>query len=111
MNTQLQVQELFDDLQLSPAHHRDEDGDSSTSEDSALQRKLEKFRNSRNSQACDSIDKEDEIAKLISYFMDRGSHHTAPASTMRQSSTNAPALVLPPAVRFQRKSRKAVTNQ
>ena len=108
MHAPLQVQELFEDLQLSPSHHRDEDSDASASADSVLQRKLENFDGRRDSEACNTIDADEEMAKLISYFENQGSQRATQASATKQLSMNATVVALPPAVRYNRASRKAV---
>jgi hypothetical protein len=100
----LQVQELFEDLQLPASHHCDDDSENSA--DRILQRKLELVCSRRSSEALEA---DQEITKLISYFVNRGSQLADQASITGREMANlrAPAA-LPPAVRFSRASRKAI---
>ena len=111
MQAQLEMrdaQELFEDLHLSSFPF-------DVSESSAIvasfpQHKLES-KDSRCSSASEPIDEDEEIAKLISFFVNRKPQHAAQASASRPLSTNATAVALAPPVRFIRASRQAVAKQ
>ncbi len=97
------AQELFEDLQLSSALH--EDGDSSISADRILEQKLESVSHRRISE---SISVEEEITKLISFFVNQRPQQKVQNNVIRVSSANATAAILPPPVKYSRASRKAV---
>jgi hypothetical protein len=101
----MQAQQIFEDLAFSHPH----ESDSSISEDIILQHKTtaQYFGHFDSSDAFrETIDADEEIAKLIYFFVNRESQVAAQARTKRYSSVNEPALPLPPAIRFRRANRK-----
>jgi hypothetical protein len=106
----MQLQELFENLQLNSSSQQD-NIESSISADNIVQHKIESPSHQRSSlgnEAYESILEDEEIAKLITYFVNRGSQQTTQPSTTECLLANAPSVALPPAVRFCRANRKAV---
>ena len=104
------AQELFEDLQLSSSNHKD--SVCSATMDCFLQDKLESSSNRRSSEACEErLDEDEEIAKLISLFVNRIPQPATSASVVGQLFINAPVGALPPPVRYSKASRKPVAKQ
>ena len=109
--TQRDAQEIFDNLHpFSPAQN-DVDTDS-ISADIILQHKLESASHRCSSDKCrEAFDKDEELAKLITFFANQGFQHAQKTSIKVNLSANALSVDLPPPVRYSRRSRKAVTKQ
>ena len=98
------AQELFQDLNLSSTIHH-EVSDSSATVDTILQERLESANlRSSSSKAWEPIDEDKEIATLIAYFENLEPQQAADAGV----SGHAQAAALPPPVRFNTSSRKAI---
>ncbi len=109
------AQELFENLHLSASHVESWDISMvDVSESSAIvanipQHKLES-KDSRCSRAYEPIDEDEEIAKLISFFVNREPQHAARVSVAKPLSTKVATVALAPAVRYIR-AKKAVAKQ
>jgi hypothetical protein len=101
----MHAQEHFEDLQLSPNLH--DDSGSSPAVDTVILPHTNEPASHLHSKTCESFDADEEIAKLISYFVNQGPRCAAQPSTARNSSVDTAAVALPPAVKFSRASRKA----
>jgi hypothetical protein len=106
MQAKNEVQELFEDLHLSPSNQ--DESDSSISADCIVQHRPEAQDMSRCNACCKPFDADEQLAKLISYFVNRGPQQAAKISVTRVLTTDTPATALPPPVRYARASRKAV---
>jgi hypothetical protein len=112
MHTQVEMpdaQELFEDLQLSSAHHSEYESTSApTTSDSFLLNKLESASHRRRNDASVPIDVDAEIAKLISLFAIQGRQYAFSQVMVEDVSVKGTAGALPPPVRYSRASRRAV---
>jgi hypothetical protein len=98
----LQDAQLIENLQLFSKHH--DNSYSLATEDTILQHKLE---SSQSNKACKSMDADEEISILISYFENRRPLHAAQSGAEGRLSVDTPAIALAPPLRYSRASKKA----
>jgi hypothetical protein len=99
------VQELFEVLHVSSSPH--DSGESSAPPNIMRKDAADTFSHRRRSKDwSESLNADEEIEKLMKYFVIRESQHSAQARTKRILHPNILAAALPPPVRFNRASRK-----